>query len=172
MRKLATKSILLGATGLLLLLSTKIVSTTPDHPHHIAKNQVSTSCTNCHNNEPENQTSELLSTKNKQLDPTAFKQDGIEMCSSCHNPDDGHPVKLEMDFDVPADMPVGKKNTITCLTCHFTHGDLNSERPQASFSFMDRLVDAKRLHKSFLLRRNNTDGELCLICHTVKEGSK
>jgi hypothetical protein len=94
------------------------------------------------------------------------------MCGSCHNPDDGHQVGLELDFQIPADLPLDKKNRMTCLTCHYTHGNLNSDRPQASFSFMDRLFDAERIHKSFLLRRNNTDGELCLTCHNINQGSK
>jgi hypothetical protein len=69
-------------------------------------------------------------------------------------------------------MPLNKKNALSCLTCHYTHGDLTSIRPQASFSFMDRMVNAERLRKSFLLRRNNVDGELCLICHNPNQGSK
>jgi hypothetical protein len=94
------------------------------------------------------------------------------MCSGCHDAEDGHKVGIKLYFEVPADMPLGEKNKLTCLTCHYSHGSLSSDRPQASVSFMDKMLDAERLHKSFLLRRNNTDGELCLTCHEVKEGSK
>jgi cytochrome c len=81
-------------------------------------------------------------------------------------------VGLKLDFEIPADMPLDKKNRLSCLTCHYTHGNMDSDRPQASVSFMDRLLNANRLHKSFLLRRNNVDGELCLICHNSNQGSK
>jgi hypothetical protein len=94
------------------------------------------------------------------------------MCSGCHDKDDGHKVGLKLDFEVPADLPLGKKNKLTCLTCHYTHGSLSSDKPQASVSFLDGMLDSERLHKSYLLRRNNAEGELCLTCHEVKEEAK
>jgi hypothetical protein len=39
------------------------------------------------------------------------------MCTSCHNPDDGNKVGLELDFKTPADLPLDTKNRMTCLTC-------------------------------------------------------
>lgn len=172
MRKITLKHLCYTATGLALLLCTLIANTATENPHLVSKNQAASNCTSCHTTAPANNSEYLLETKNHHTNLAEFTQDGVAMCSSCHNPDDGHKVNLKLDFEVPADMPVGKKNTINCLTCHYTHGNLTSTTPQASFSVMDRFVDAERLHKSFLLRRNNTDGELCLICHSVKEGSK
>jgi hypothetical protein len=109
-----------------------------------------------------------LQSKNITADQATFTKDGVAMCSSCHNPNQGHKVGLNIDFPVPADLPLNEDNDITCLTCHYTHGKLDSDRPQASHSFMDKLMNAERLKKSFLLRRNNSDGELCLTCHNVK----
>jgi len=94
-----------------------------------------------------------------------FKEDGIGMCIQCHNNENGHQVGITLDFSVPADLPLDKDNKMTCLTCHYTHGSLQSEKPNASYSFMDVLLDSNRLHKSFLLRRNTVNGELCLACH-------
>jgi len=54
---------------------------------------------------------------------------------------------------------------MACLTCHYVHGSLASDRPWASVSFMDRMTDDERMHKTYLLRRNNAEGALCLICH-------
>jgi hypothetical protein len=142
-----------------------------DNPHLIVKNQNQTACTSCHIDTPELKDDMPLLTKNHSVDRTAFKLDGVAMCSSCHNPNQGHKVGLAIDFPVPADMPLSENNDITCLTCHYSHGSLSSDTPQASFSFMDRLLNAARLHKSFLLRRNNSAGELCLTCHNPK-GSK
>ncbi|MEQ1637503.1 MAG: hypothetical protein ABL903_12505 [Methylococcales bacterium] len=172
MYSITLKKRILTAVAFPVLLCSVIANSAAENPHLVSKNIKATACNSCHVVEPENSTVDLLETKNTHTDLTKFTQDGIAMCSTCHNPDDGHKVNLKLDFEIPADMPVGKKNTISCLTCHYTHGNLSSNRPQASFSFMDRLVDAERLHKSFLLRRNNTDGELCLICHSVNEGSK
>ena len=142
------------------------------NPHEISAQNHDIDCASCHLEKPQVAITELLNSKNHQADPTYFKADGIEMCSGCHDKDDGHKVGLKLEFDVPADMPLGTKNKLTCLTCHYTHGSLSSSKPQASVSFMDSMLNAERLHKSFLLRRNNAEGDLCLTCHEVKEGSK
>lgn len=144
-----------------------------DNPHEISANSQTVDCVSCHVEMPKNTSTGLLETKNHRADHlTEFKDDGVKMCSGCHDAEDGHKVGLKLDFEVPADMPLGPKNKLTCLTCHYTHGSLKSTRPQASFSLMDQMLDAERLCKSFLLRRNNAEGELCLTCHEVKEGSK
>jgi len=98
-----------------------------------------------------------------------FKQDGIHMCTECHSNENGHQVGISLDFSVPADLPLDNDNKITCLTCHYTHGSLHSEKPHASYSFMDVLLGSEHLHKSFLLRRNNVNGELCLTCHNSSQ---
>jgi hypothetical protein len=172
MQNYILKLILVAGLSLGFLLSVITAKATGESPHHISNNHKATECTTCHTENPDKLSDKLLDSKNHRVDLNAYKADGIEMCTTCHDAENGHKVNLKLDFEVPADMPVGKKNTINCLTCHYTHGNLESERPQASFSFMDRLVDAERLHKSYLLRRNNTDGELCLICHSVNEGAK
>ena len=96
---------------------------------------------------------------------SAFNGDGISMCTTCHADAESHVVGTALDFAVPADLPLGEGATMTCLSCHHVHGSLESERPRASFSFLDRLTNDPRLRKSFLLRRSNVDGELCLVCH-------
>jgi formate-dependent nitrite reductase cytochrome c552 subunit len=143
-----------------------------ENPHEISPKSQGVDCASCHLEKPQANNAGLLTSKNQLADPADFKMDGIEMCSGCHDKDDGHKVGIKLDFDVPADMPLGTKKRLTCLTCHYTHGSLSSKKPQASVSFMDRMLNAERLHKSFLLRRNNADGELCLTCHEVKEGIK
>ncbi|MDO9106691.1 MAG: cytochrome c3 family protein [Methylovulum sp.] len=159
---------------LLLLLTIGVAHAEADNPHIVANDTPQSLCKSCHIEDPafDIDDDELLLTKNNAMDPEAFSQDAVAMCSSCHDPENGHKVGLKIDFPVPADLQLGEKNDITCLTCHYTHGSLASDRPQASFSFMDKLMDDERLHKSFLLRRSNVDGELCLICHKVNEGSQ
>jgi Doubled CXXCH motif (Paired_CXXCH_1) len=157
---------------LLLLCLCRAGQVCADNPHEISSQSRTIDCLSCHLEKPQNVSAELVSSKNHVADPGAFKNNGVEMCSGCHDAEDGHKVGIKLDFDVPADMPLGEKNKLTCLTCHYSHGKLTSDRPQASYSFMDKMLDAERLHKSFLLRRNNAEGELCLTCHEVKEGSK
>jgi hypothetical protein len=142
------------------------------NPHELPANSQTIDCLSCHVEKPQNMTAAIINSKNHQADLAAFKADGVEMCSGCHDKDDGHKVGLKLDFEVPADLPLGKKNKLTCLTCHYTHGSLSSDKPQASVSFLDGMLDSERLHKSYLLRRNNAEGELCLTCHEVKEEAK
>jgi hypothetical protein len=155
----------------LMLLNLQSASAEPN-PHEITKLTPSDDCKTCHLSIPDYTGTELLESKNKTVNLAGFSKDGVAMCTGCHDPKDGHKIGLKLDFDVPADMPLDKKKSLSCLTCHYSHGKLASDRPQASFSFMDRLMDAERLHKSYLLRRNNVNGELCLICHNPEQGKK
>ncbi|KJV07163.1 cytochrome c3 family protein [Methylocucumis oryzae] len=156
---------------LLLSVSHAVFSEEPKHYHQINMHTPVAKCTDCHIETPlaKLDNSEIFLSKNHPDDNSAFKQDGIAMCSSCHDPENGHQVGLNIDFTLPADLPLSLDNKLTCLTCHYMHGDLASERPQASYSVMDTLTDAERLHKSFLLRRSNVDGELCFVCHNVSQ---
>lgn len=166
------KYLLTAGSGLLLLVFTTQSYTAGENPHLVSKQFDQALCASCHADTPELQSDEPLLTKNLPVQLDKFAQDGVAMCSSCHDPNQGHKVGLNIDFPVPADMPLNPENDMICLTCHYTHGSLESDRPQASFSFMDRLMNAERLRKSFLLRRNNSDGELCLTCHNVTQGPK
>ncbi|OQW78735.1 MAG: hypothetical protein BVN35_03520 [Proteobacteria bacterium ST_bin11] len=167
MKKLLQKSLLASITALPLLLFVGGAHTANENPHLVSKQTPQAGCADCHTATPEVKDDGILLTKNLTADQATFSKDGVAMCSSCHNPNQGHKVGLNIDFPVPADLPLNEENDITCLTCHYTHGKLDSERPQASHSFMDKLMNAERLKKSFLLRRNNSDGELCLTCHNV-----
>lgn len=160
-------TLLLIAAGAGLLFYGHVASTASDNPHAVSRQNMQSDCAVCHLLQPELKDDNVLSSKNLTVDQSAFKLDGVAMCASCHNPNQGHKVGLNIDFPVPADLPLNEENDITCLTCHYTHGKLDSDRPQASHSFMDKLMNSERLRKSFLLRRNNSDGELCLTCHNV-----
>ncbi len=140
-----------------------------NNPHNVVENKNDT-CTQCHHDLPDIKIG--LNTKNQRVDLSQFKQDGIKMCTDCHSEKEGHVVGVSLDFSVPADLPLGQNKTISCLTCHYTHGDLKSDRPQSSYSVIDRLLDSERLHKSFLIRRNNSHGELCLTCHNTEQSKK
>ena len=139
------------------------------NPHEIgAKNNER--CLNCHIVQPE--TKEQLNTKNMPVVLSKFHLDGVAMCTRCHSDSAGHMVGVNIDFLIPADLPLSSNKSVSCLTCHYTQGSLISDRPQASYSFMDQLLDSDHLHKSYLIRRNNVNGELCLICHNTQQDTK
>lgn len=156
---------LLFSTGGSLMLLFVLTAQAADNPHIVSRQDPPSTCIVCHDTTPKLKDDNILITKNLPLEHNHFRLDGVVMCSSCHDPSVVHKTGVNVDFPLPADLPLSQENEITCLTCHYTHGRLDSDRPQASFSFMDRLANAERLRKSFLLRRNNSNGELCLICH-------
>ena len=97
---------------------------------------------------------------------TIFVGDGIKACISCHESAAvKHMVGRRPDLHVPDDLPLDAQGRITCLTCHYTHGPLRSENPWVDVSWYERLTNSERLHKTFLLRRHNREGALCLVCH-------
>lgn len=160
--------------SLIIVIGSLYIATAPaaDNPHQISGQSDQSACTTCHDVKPELHGADILNTKNLPLDLSRFKQDGVNMCGSCHDPTAYHKVRLNVDFPVPADLPLSQDSEMICLTCHYSHGRLDSDKPQASFSFMDRLTNDERLHKSYLLRRNNSNGELCLTCHNPNQGAK
>jgi len=145
-----------------------------ENPHEIKGQQAVEYCQACHLEKPGIYT--LASSIAVVPDSQKFQagMDGTSMCVECHNQSEqSHEVGGDkIDFPVPADLPLSAENTLTCMTCHFMHGGLSSDRPWASVSFMDQLTGHERLHKSYLLRRNNSNGELCLVCHSTEVGQK
>lgn len=135
------------------------------NPHEITNQPPVASCEVCHAENP----GTYLKSSSQGIVPDwkAYKLDGTAICVQCHDAENaGHEVdSLVIDFPVPADLPLTSDQALLCMTCHYVHGSLKSNRPWASVSFMDRLLNDERLHKSYLLRRNNSNGELCLVCH-------
>ncbi|TAN48791.1 MAG: hypothetical protein EPN21_13990 [Methylococcaceae bacterium] len=157
---------------LMVLTSVTLAQAAADNPHLITRQDPPATCTACHDSAPELKDDNGFTSKNLPLDWPRFNQNGVAMCASCHDVTAYHKVNLNVDFPSPADLPLNPDHEIVCETCHYTHGRLDSDKPQASFCFLDRLLDDQRLHKSFLLRRDNSDGGLCLTCHNPDQGSK
>jgi len=135
------------------------------NPHLLNRDTPAKLCQQCHANDVS-----FSDYKSRSYRRMVFKQNEISMCVNCHTDDaSSHSVNISVDFPVPADLPLSADGRITCLTCHKTHGRLRSNRPWASVNFMDRLLNSDRLTKTYLLRRNNANGELCLVCHDHQE---
>lgn len=153
----------------LLLMLLPIYSAGADsnfNPHDFAEldADASIACLGCHKTLPTQDTH-----PNGQYlipDMDDYVKSATGMCTDCHGDDSSsHIVGVSPEYRVPADLPLDGEQQITCLTCHYTHGSLHSDSPMASVSFMDRLFNRERLNKSYVLRRNNADGDLCLACH-------
>lgn len=133
------------------------------NPHELKNLVDNIACTSCHGQTPErvpvNHTRAVL--------PTGHFTTGLTaMCRPCHEGSmDSHPLDVYPGYAVPKDLPLTSSGGISCLTCHYTHGSLKSDHPCCSVSFLDRLFGSDRLKKSFLLRRENKNGELCRACH-------
>ena len=137
------------------------------HPHQFITelNADSESCTSCH------KTIEKTTSQDtgKHILPNMnnFIVDATSMCTNCHGGENiSHIVGITPEYSVPADLPLNYDSQISCLTCHYTHGNLKSDKPTASSSFLDLMFNRERLSKSYTLRRNNADGDLCLACHS------
>ncbi len=98
------------------------------------------------------------------------------MCTECHGyGEESHPTDLHPEFSIPKDPPL-KDDKITCLTCHLPHNEYYSDRRWVSSSGMSKfagIFGRKKKHRTYFLRRNNSQGELCLACHkkgTDKQG--
>jgi len=156
--------------GSVLLLCVSLLYTgetsARDNPHEGTDRSP---CTQCHQHQP---ASPPAQNSAHHLNWAKFRVSGIDMCTACHADTAAmHPLATIQDFEVPPDLPLTADKGMSCLTCHYTHGSLASDRPWASVSFMDRITDNERMHKSYLLRRNNAEGALCLICHDTSGSS-
>lgn len=71
-------------------------------------------------------------------------------CNKCHGGEGpSHKTGMKAAMKVPAELPLGSGEIVTCATCHFMHGESNQ--------FGD------------FLRIDNHRGKLCLSCHKLSE---
>jgi hypothetical protein len=110
-----------------------------------------------------------------------FTNDIVSICERCHRDkinEDKHPVDIKPERPVPQDLHLDSYYSITCTTCHDPHAEPWDDMPYVSRSWIERLLDAVRgreRHRTFLLRKTNVEGELCLSCHTrrgLREGEE
>jgi hypothetical protein len=97
-----------------------------------------------------------------------FRLDMDKVCLSCHGQSKNeHPIGVIPTTSVPGDLPLNDRGEMSCLTCHAAHAPQYSDRNWVSVSFMDRVIRRSRLKRTFYLRRNNVQGDLCFACHDV-----
>jgi hypothetical protein len=135
-------------------------SVPPLNPHSLPTREAMPQCLTCHA-----EAEQAVTTVKVGLAPTMVR-DGIKSCITCHESAAvKHMVGRRPDFKVPSYLPLDAEGRITCLTCHYTHGPLSSEKTWVDVSWIERLTNSERLHKTFLLRHHNRDGHLCKACH-------
>ena len=144
-----------------LIIGSGLVYSIPTNPHSVLED--GEKCTQCHPEKPSSQPGPVYT-----FQKIRMRDNFTEVCTACHEYGErSHPTDIEIDFDVPADLPVfyGK---VTCATCHYPHGESKSETRYVSASALNKLgsiFSRKKSFKTYFLRRENTDGELCLACH-------
>jgi hypothetical protein len=139
-----------------------------ENPHDINQLKLSENCLVCHVNLPKH----IPTQEGRFTIPnmTGYKGDGVTLCATCHDPRRAsHMVGRKIEIALPVELPLAEDRKIVCLTCHYTHGNFYTEQPRANINFFDKLFDTERMHNSFLLRQNNTEGEFCLLCHQPKQ---
>jgi hypothetical protein len=158
----AISSVLLIAMVLLVILTPSMADThlSKTNPHNLQLSVRDSQCDLCHVAVRQKTIQVKLKTLADQV------VNGVDICGTCHESSSvKHMIGKRPDFKVPGFLPLDKEGRITCLTCHYTHGPLKSESPWVDVSWIEQLSNSDRLHKTFLLRRNNRDGRLCLACH-------
>lgn len=159
------KNYLIAIFGLLFYISDLVAT---ENPHEISQLTLSENCLMCHTTLPK-----ALPTKEGRgtiPDMSNYRGDGVMLCATCHDPKRAsHMIGRKIETALPAKLPLAEDRKIVCLTCHYTHGSFYTEQPRANINFFDTLFNTHRLHNSFLLRLENTDGEFCLLCHSTKK---
>ncbi|VAX22453.1 hypothetical protein MNBD_NITROSPINAE04-1127 [hydrothermal vent metagenome] len=95
-------------------------------------------CLTCHLNDP---------AKVADVSKMLFKVDFTFMCSNCHEGIEAlsHPVGMTIKQVIPAEFPKDWKGQMTCVTCHFFHGNTNGK----------------------YLRTATRGRDFCLLCHDM-----
>ncbi len=103
--------------------------------------------------------------------PYRFRKDIVSLCLGCHQDKELsslHPVDIRPGGRVPADLPLDEHHTITCATCHDPHGPAEADEPYVPEPIARRLwsvLQGRKAHRTYFLRRRNDRGQLCLGCH-------
>ncbi len=130
------------------------------HPYTTTQDQ----CYRCH---------EVYLTSGSEASYIVFIENSSEIltssCLKCHPHDSrDHPVMITSSYPIPEDLLHSENMEITCLTCHNPHFQRYSSRAWVPRSFTTKIqhfVFGKKDFKTYFLRRNNADKELCMACH-------
>ncbi|HAI70817.1 MAG TPA: hypothetical protein DCW74_20255 [Alteromonas australica] len=135
----------------------------PTSVHQVTAQTDPATCLGCHKEMPSSlpQNGRLTEVNRKH-----FHTDDATMSTSCHDPSSAkHMLGKFSPEQLPPHMALSKDGRVTCLTCHFVHGELEDDKPWANVGLFEKLFNSEKLYKTYLLRETNVNGELCLTCH-------
>lgn len=98
-----------------------------------------------------------------------FRPNAGKWCMNCHNTDNvgNHPVGVPAS---PATgLPLEGGSLVSCITCHSPHQPRYAEKPWTAPALS---IHTKDGYKTFFLRHENSQGELCIKCHDRSEFSQ
>jgi hypothetical protein len=159
-----------------------LFATPPKNPH---KEIFKGKCLDCHEDVPkkvkaEDKDKEKTSRrkrkrKKKEYRVALFKKDIVSLCTQCHEEMDSetlHPLDIkptQMKSDL---LPLDSDGTLTCVTCHFPHGESYSEKQYVGRSSVAKwlsLLVKQKYFKTYYLREKVLEGEICKECHEVEK---
>jgi cytochrome c554/c'-like protein len=146
-------------TTLVLLLLLASPATAVPNPHEVLSE--GDNCVSCHlNGNPD------INDK----DSLVLKGDLVEQCAECH-PDQlvtGHPVNKKHFGSRRVPLPLDDNEEVVCITCHSPHLPWKDKEPYIPVSIFKKIrntILGKGEYRTYFLRINNRDGQLCLTCH-------
>jgi hypothetical protein len=102
-----------------------------------------------------------------------FIKDVVSICRECHFDTHGmsHPVDIRPETGGSIPLALDHEGTMTCATCHDPHMDPYSATPYVRKGIIDKLkgMFSQSGYRTYYLRRPNTEGQLCLLCHESGE---
>jgi hypothetical protein len=98
-----------------------------------------------------------------------FVKDIVSLCQECHFEQRmSHPVDIRPGRIPGLTLPLDGTRSITCSTCHDPHSPPFATIPYVRLPVLkriSRLFSGDQAYPTFFLRRPNSGGELCSLCH-------
>jgi hypothetical protein len=87
-------------------------------------------------------------------------------CRRCHQEmEKHHPVGGGVEEKDKMTLPLSTGDKVACITCHDPGARRTDTRSWKSQSLFSRLFRSQTVYKTYYLRINNADGNLCRACH-------
>lgn len=87
-------------------------------------------------------------------------------CVSCHGESKKHhKINVRMQGNIPEQLILDSFNKVTCETCHNIELKRFDTKPWKSQSMFEDFFGKKEKYRTYFLRLNNQEGQLCKVCH-------
>ncbi len=146
--------------GVIIFTACAVFAKPAENPHNKSK------CEKCHADE--------VSFEKNITAVKLINDDGVTMCLKCHEDilNVHHPLRVQVNRDLPDYLPVGKGNSVNCLTCHDLHSEDTSNhlvRTSSIGNYSSRIDICYDCHqedfKELSPHNSESEGLSCLTCH-------